>query len=153
MQVKQRLIKAASFVILALAGLTVFVVPALSVAPAFFVAAAQEERLVSSSGQGTLKVGDGKFKLNSVIVKLLPDQKAELTLSSDILIFLTATWSKSAESQNEILLDMRDGDSRGGFEGTGKLILKNEGKTVARLTLKGISRTTKRPVEANFEGK
>lgn len=143
MHVKQRLIIAASAVILAIAGLT------------FFVAAAQQdhERLVSSNGQGTLKVGDGKFKLNSVVVKLLPDQKAEVTLVSDITIFLTATWSNSAQSQNEILLDMRDGDSRGGFAGTGILLLKDEGKAVARLTLKGISRTTKRPVEANFEGK
>lgn len=148
MQVRQRVIIAASTVILALAGLTFFV------APAHFVTAAQEdkERLVSASGQGTLKVGDGKFKLNSVIVKLMPDQKAELTLGSDILIFLTATWSRS-ESQNEINLDMTDGDSRGGFEGTGKVILKDDGKAVARLTLKGISRTTKRAVEANFEGK
>lgn len=144
MQVKQRLIIAASTVILAMAGLTLF------------VAAAQQgdkERLVSSSGQGTLIVGDGKFKLHSVIVKLLPDQKAEITLGSDILIFLTGTWSSGAESQNEINLDMTDGDSRGGFEGTGKVILKNDGKAVARFTLKGISRTTKRTVEANFEGK
>ena len=143
MQVKQKFIIAASAVIIAMAGLTVF------------VAAAQEdaERLASSNGQGTLIVGDGKFKLSYVVVKLMPDQKAEITLGSDILIFLTGTWFNSSESPNEIVLDMTRRDARGGFEGTGKLTLKDEGKAIARLTLKGISRTTKRPVEANFEGK
>jgi hypothetical protein len=119
-----------------------------------FVAAAQEngERLASSNGQGTLLVGDGKFKLHSVTVKLMPDQKAELILGSDIIIFLSATWSNHPESPQEIDLQMST-DSRGGFEGIGKVVLKDEGKGVARLTLKGISRTTKRQVEATFEGK
>lgn len=143
MQAERRFIAAASVVTLVLASLTLF------------VAAAQEdkERLVSANGQGTLRVGEEKFKLNSVVVKLLPDQKAELILGSDITIFLTATWSNHAESQNEIDLDMTRSDSRGGLEGTGKVVLKNDGKAVASLTLKGISRATKRPVEASFEGK
>lgn len=126
----------------------------LIVVSTLFVGEAQEnnERLAFSSGQGTLIVGDGKFKLNSVIVKLMSDQKAELTLGSDITIFLTATWSNNGKSPQEFELDMGH-DSRGGFEGSGKVVLKDEGKGVASLTLKGISRTTKRPVEANFQGK
>lgn len=121
---------------------------------ALFVGEAQEnsERLAFSNGQGTLRVGDGKFKINSVVVKLMSDQKAELTLMSDIAIFLTATWSNRAESAQEFDLQI-SADSRGGMEGIGKVILKDDGKAVARLSLKGISRTTKRPVEANFEGK
>lgn len=142
MQAERRLIVAALVVILAMAGLTLF------------VAAAQEnnERLAFSNGQGTLRVGEGTFKLTSVILKLMPDQKAELTLASDITIFLTATWSNHAESPQEIDLEMSR-DSRGGMEGIGKVILKDDGKAVARLSLKGISRATKRPVEATFEGK
>ena len=125
-----------------------------TMASILFVGEAQEnkERLAFSNGQGTLRVGDEKFKLNSVALKLISDQKAELTLVSDITVFLTATWSNHAESPQEIDLQIT-GDSRGGLEGIGKVILKDEGKGVARLTLKGISRTTKRPVEANFEGK
>ena len=143
MQAERRLIIAASAVILAMAGLTLFV-----------TAAAQEnnERLAFSNGQGTLTVGEGKFKINSVVVKLLSDRRAELTLGSDITIFLTATWSNHAESPEQIDLEMSR-DSRGGMEGIGKVVLKDEGKAVASLTLKGISRATKRPVEARFEGK
>ena len=143
MRAERRLIIAASVVILALASLSLF------------VAAAQEsnERLAHSNGQGTLRVGDDKFKINSVIVKLIPDHKAELTLVSDITIFLTATWSNSTQSQYEFDLDMTHTDSRGGLEGIGKVILKDDGKSVASLKLKGISRATKRQVEANFQGK
>ena len=121
----------------------------------FVDAKAQENqsRLAVASGQGTLRVGEERFKINSVIVKLIEDRKAEITLVSDITVFLTGTWSNHGESQQEFDLDMSGSDSRGGFEGTGKLLLGSDGKSVARLTLKGISRATKRAVTANFEGK
>ena len=142
MQAKRRLIVAVTVFLLAM-----FVT--------YFVGKAQEnqERLAHSNGQGSLKVGDQKFKITSVIVKLLPDQKAEVTLVSDITIFLTATWSNHNASPQEILLDMTDGDSRGGFDGAGKASLGHDGKSVARLNLKGTSRATKRAVEVTFEGK
>lgn len=141
MQGKRRLIVATSVFILAMVML--------------FVVAAQEnkERLASSNGQGTLRVGDENFKLDAVIVKLITDQKVEVILVSDITIFLTGTWSRHAGSPQEIDLQFSGTEARGGFEGVGKVTLGNEGKSVPRLTLKGASRTTKRPVEANFEGK
>ena len=141
MQGKRRLIVATSVLILAMVML--------------FVAGAQEnkERLASSDGQGTLRVGDENFKLNAVIVKLIQHQKVEVILVADITIFLTGTWSNHAESPHEIDLQFSGSEARGGFEGVGKVTLGNEGKSVPRLTLKGVSRATKRPVEANFEGK
>ena len=59
----RRFIMAALFLVLALVAIT------------FFVAEAQEnnERLAVSNGQGTLKVGEERFQINSVIVKLLPE--------------------------------------------------------------------------------
>jgi hypothetical protein len=143
MQAKRKLITAASVVVLAMVGTT------------YLGVSAQENqvRIAHSSGQGTLKVGDEQFKLTSVIVKLIDDRKAELTLVSDITIFLTATWSNHGESQQEFDLDLSGSNSRGGLEGTGKVVLGNGGKSVARLTLKGVSRATRRPVEVNFEGK
>jgi hypothetical protein len=122
---------------------------------AFFPGEAQESqtRLAHANGHGTLRVGDEEFKISSVIVKLLPDQKAEITLVADITIFLTATWSNHAESQHEVNLEFAAGASRGGLEGTGKASLTDNSKSLKRLTLKGVSRATKRSVEANFEGK
>jgi len=143
MQVKRKLISAASIVVLGLLAMT------------SLGAKVQEnqERIAHSNGQGTLKVGHEQFKINSVIVKLIDDHKAELTIVSDITIFLTATWSNHAESQQELDLDMRDSDSRGGFEGTGQVVLGDDGKSITRFNLKGVSRATRRAIEANFEGK
>ena len=57
----------------------------------FFVGEAQESqtRLAHSNGKGTLRVGDEQFKISAAVVKLLPDRKAEITLVSDITIFLS----------------------------------------------------------------
>lgn len=121
----------------------------------YFVGEAQEtqSRLATARGQGTLRVGDERFKINSVIVKLIEDRKAEITLVSDITVFLEATWSSHGESQEEFDLEVTGGASPGGVEGRGKVFLSSDGKAVTRLSVKGVSRTTKRIVEANFEGK
>ena len=111
-----------------------------------------QSRLAVSSGQGTLRVGEERFKINSVIVKLIEDRKAEITLVSDITVFFNATWS-NGESQDEFDLEVTGGASPGGLEGRGKVFLTSDGKSVTRLSLKGVSRTSKRAVEANFTGK
>ena len=111
------------------------------------------ERLAHSNGEGTLKVGEEKFKISSVVVKLLPDRKAEITLVTDITVFLNATWSKRGDSQNEVELQLVGGATASGLEGNGTLVLSNDGKGVARLSLRGASKTSKRTVQADFEGK
>jgi len=119
-----------------------------------FVAAQENQtRLAYARGQGTLRVGDERFEINSVIVKLIDDRKAEITLASEITVFLSATWSNHGESQQEYDLEVTGGASPGGLEGRGKVFLSSDGKSVTRLSLKGVSRTTKRIVEANFEAK
>jgi hypothetical protein len=127
----------------------------LAVGPALVVSRAQDsgERLAHSDGQGTLKVGEEKFKISAVVVKLLPDRKAEITLITDITVFLNATWSSRGDSQQEFDLEIVGGATASGLQGNGKLVLGNDGKSVNRLSLKGVSRTSKRTVQADFEGK
>jgi hypothetical protein len=143
MQFDRKLILAASVFVLAMLSAT------------FLVANAQEsqERMVHANGKGTLKIGDEQFKISSAIVKLLPDHTAELTLVSDITIFLSAKWSNHPDSQQEFDLDVTGGATGGGVDAAGKLSLGDDGKSIKRLTIKGVSRTTKRAVEADFEGK
>jgi hypothetical protein len=131
------------------------VVVLVMLAAALLVVKAQENqsRLAYAKGQGTLRVGDERFEINSVIVKLIEDRKAEITLASDITVFVSATWSAHGESQQEYDLEITGGATPGGLEGRGKVFLSSDGKSVTRLSLKGVSRTTKRIVEANFEGK
>ena len=112
-----------------------------------------EERLAHSNGTGVLKVGAEKFKISSVVVKLVPDQKAELTLVSDITIFVSANWSNRAGAPQEFDLEITGGASAGGLGGNGKIVLSDDGKAVKKLNLKGANRTSKRTVEAEFTGK
>ena len=116
--------------------------------------AAQQEvkyRLAHANGQGTLKVGQEQFKVTAVVVKLVDDQKAEITLISDITIFLSGTWSQNGESEDAFDLQITGGASSG-LEGAGKVTLGKDTKDV-RLIVKGKSRTTKKTIEVYFVGK
>ena len=130
------------------------IVGTLAIGPSLFVVQAQDsqERLAHSDGQGTLKVGQEQFKISSVIVKLLSDRKAEITLVTDITVFLNATWSNRGYSQQEFDLEIIGGATASGLQGTGKVLLGNDGKSVSKLSLKGVSRTSKRTVQADFQG-
>jgi hypothetical protein len=121
----------------------------------FFAGEAQESqtRLAHANGNGTLRLGEEQFKISAAVVKLLPDHKAEITIVTDITIFLTGTWSNATDSPHQFDLEFAVGASRGGVEGTGQTFLSDDGKTLKRLTLKGVSRATKRGVEADFVGK
>jgi len=135
--------------------LIVLVATLATVGPSLSAVQAQvsQERLAHSEGEGWLKVGEERFKVSSVIVKLLADQKAEITLVTDITVFLNATWSSRGDSQTAFDLEIVGGATASGLQGTGRLVLSGEGKSVAKLSLKGVSRTSKRTVQAEFEGK
>lgn len=112
-----------------------------------------QQRLAHANGQGTLKVGQERFKITSVVVKLIDDHTAELTLVSDITVFLSGTWSQQANSEQDFDLKITGGASGGGIEGGGKLTLGKDLQSGLRLDLKGSSKTTKRQIEVHFEGK
>lgn len=118
------------------------------------VAAQQDgtSRMAHANGEGKLKIGQEQFKVNGVVVKLLDDGKLEITLIADITIFVTGTWAKNADSQQDFDLNFTDETSRGGLDGTGKLTLGPDNSGL-RLNLKGKSRATKKPVEVAFVGK
>ncbi|HEX5889041.1 MAG TPA: hypothetical protein VFY61_10070 [Pyrinomonadaceae bacterium] len=109
-------------------------------------------RLAHANGEGKLRVGQEQFTVNGVIVKLLDDGKLEITLIADITIFVTGTWVKSANSQQDYDLSFTDTSSRGGLDGTGKLTLGPDNSGM-RLSVKGKSRVTKKPIEVSFTAK
>ena len=109
-------------------------------------------RLAHANGEGKLKIGQEQFKVNGVVVKLLDDGKVEITLIADITIFVTGTWAKSANSQQDFDLTFTDATSRGGLDGTGKLTLAPDNSGM-RLSVKGKSRATKKPIEVTFAAK
>ena len=116
------------------------------------VAQKAQDRMTHANGEGTLKLGQEQFKITSIIVNLLDDQRAELRLVSDIIVFVSGTWTQNRESQQVFDLQITGGATPGGLECVGKLTLGKDSKDV-QLILKGRSRTTKRPVEVYFVGK
>lgn len=109
--------------------------------------------VATANGEGTLKVGQEEFKVSAVVVKLLEDGKAEITLVSDITIFVSGTWSGNLDSQEKIGLVITGTPGSSGLEGDGKLLLRDDKKTVASLELKAFKRETKRNIALNFTAK
>ncbi len=118
------------------------------------VAATQEpkSKLAHANGDGTLRIGDEQFKIYSVIVKLMEDGKAEITLVSDITVFVSGTWSRSQDAAKVINLVITGSATGGGVNANGKLYLRDDA-SIDRLVLQGESRTTKRNIDAKFQAK
>ncbi|HZN01582.1 MAG TPA: hypothetical protein VFB70_19410 [Pyrinomonadaceae bacterium] len=110
-------------------------------------------RLAHANGEGSIKVGQEQFKVTGIVVKLLNDRTAELTLNSEITFFLSGTWSQNGESQEEFNLQITGGATPGGLDGTGKLTLGKDVNSKVQLILKGKSRTTKKAIEVYFHSK
>ena len=113
-----------------------------------FAGADPKYKLGTARGNGTIKVGSEEMKITSVVIKLLENGKAEINLVSEMTFFITGNWSRGA-TPNEINVQITPDAATSGFEGSGKLLLKDR-KTIDRLTLQGSSRTTKRQIEINF---
>ena len=137
----KRMIAAASILVMSM-----FVTSGATIAPQ-----KAQDRMTHATGEGTLKLGQEQFKITAIIVNLLDDRRAELRLVSDIIVFVSGTWSENRESQEIFDLQITGGATPGGLECAGKLTLNKDNKDV-QLILKGKSRTTKKPVEVYFVG-
>jgi hypothetical protein len=117
------------------------------------LATAQQTKslLATANGEGKLKIGREEFKIGSVVAKLMEDGKAELTLVSDISIFVSGTWS--GDVQKGIDLQITGGTTSGGVEGGGKLLFRDDGKSISSLTLQVVNKTMKRNIQVNFVAK
>lgn len=103
--------------------------------------------LATAHGQGTLKVGQEVFKVSSVVVKLKEDGTGEITLITDLQLFVNCTWSASTDLSEDINLKITGGATSA--QGSGKLLLRSDGKAIASLSLEGSS-NTKRKIQLKF---
>ena len=106
--------------------------------------------LASARGDGTLKVGQEVFKVSTVVVNLKEDGTGEVTLITDLQLFLQCTWTAPAELSKGIDLKITGGATAGGATGSGKLFLKPDEKSIASLTIEATSNTVKRKIEVKF---
>lgn len=119
----------------------------------YVVAQQQTSRLVTANGEGILKVGREEFKVHTVVAKLLEDGTAEITLVSDITIFASAKWTSRGDNLQEIDLEMTGGAGKGGVEGSGKLFLREDKKSLASLKMRAVNKASKKGIEVSFVAK
>ena len=105
--------------------------------------------LATANGKGTLTVGREEFKVTAVVVKLKEDGTTEITLVTDLQLLVTGTWSKPEDSSKGIDLKITGGTTAS-VEGSGKLFLRPDGKSIDRVTLEGVSTAAKRKIQLNF---
>jgi hypothetical protein len=104
----------------------------------------------NARGQGTMTVGREVLKVYSVVVELNEDGTGELTIVTDLTLFISCTWSANADLSKGIDLKVTGGTTASGATGTGKLLLKPDAKSIASLSLQGSSNTEKRKIQLNF---
>jgi len=107
-------------------------------------------RQMIADGQGTIEVGREKMDLHSVVVKLMEDGQVEFILVSDITFFLKGTWSENEKAHQEIEVKITGGATGSGVQGNGKILLRDDGKSISRLAFEGASNTSQRKVKVTF---
>ena len=118
-------------------------------------AAQQPASLVASAnGEGTIKFGKSEeFKVYAVVVKLFEDKTAEISLVTDFTVYVSGTWSRTNDASKEIAIKITGGSASGNLDGGGKLLLKDDRKSIAGLNLQGVNKATKKVVKADFVAK
>jgi hypothetical protein len=106
--------------------------------------------LANANGEGTLTVGQEVFKVTSVVVKLKEDRTGEITLVTDLQLFVTCTWTSTDDLSKGIELKITGGANPGSAQGSGKLLLKPDGKSIASLSMQAVSSAAKRKVQLDF---
>lgn len=87
-------------------------------------------------GKGTLVLNHDKYQLTGVLVILKENGEAEFTLFTDLQIHAQGQWSAGADPSQGIDLKITGGLFKDA-KGTGKLLLRADGKSIAVLTGQG----------------
>ena len=117
------------------------------------VAQQPKSLVATANGEGSIKFGKEEFKIYSVVVKLFEDGKAEISLVTDITVFVNGNWSRADNASNQINLKITGGSVSGNLDGGGKLLLTQDGKSIAGLNLQVSNQATKKVIKANFVAK
>ena len=104
----------------------------------------------NAKGQGTLTIGREEMKIHAVVVQLKEDGTGEIMIVTDFTLFVNCTWTAPADLSKGIDLKVTGGTTAGGATGSGKLLLKSDGKSIASLSLQGTSNTSKRKIKIDF---
>ena len=106
--------------------------------------------LANAHGKGTLTVGDEVYKVTNVVVKLDEDGTGEITLVTDLQLFVECTWSAPVDHAQGINLKITGGISIDTAEGFGKLLLRPDGTDIASLSMEASGNARKKKIQLTF---
>ena len=91
--------------------------------------------ITTAKGHGTLTTTDAtKRKINAVGAILREDGEAQITIFTDLQLSAQGRWS-AKEDSDAIDLEITGGIVTGNATGTGKLLLREDGKTISSLSI------------------
>jgi hypothetical protein len=91
----------------------------------------------TAKGQGTLTTADSaQRKINAVGVILREDGEAQITIFTDLQLSAQGRWTVGDELSKGIDLQITGGIVAGNANGTGKVYLRQDGKSIARVSIK-----------------
>jgi hypothetical protein len=90
----------------------------------------------SAKGKGTISISNiDKHQISSVLVILKENGEADLTLYADLQLSAQGTWSIGKSLEEGINLKITGGVVSGNLNGTGKLFLRKDGKSIDKLNI------------------
>lgn len=96
--------------------------------------------MTSAKGQGTISVSNlSQQKINSVLVILKEDGTAQITLYTEIQLLLQGNWAIGEPDDLTIELKITGGTVSNAGKGTGKLVLRDDEKSIKSLSISGRS--------------
>ncbi|HKR60498.1 MAG TPA: hypothetical protein VJS64_12250 [Pyrinomonadaceae bacterium] len=131
-------------------AVTVSIILMLLSLPGIGAGQAPKSIVASAKGEGVIKMGDEEFKIQSVVVKLFEDGKAEIQVVSDITAFVSGTWSRADDASKSIDIKITGNMMS---EGGGTLLVGEDRKSIAELHLKVVNKASKKMITADFVAK
>ena len=98
------------------------------------------------------KLGKEEFKIYAVVLKLFEDGKAEISLLTDITVFINGTWSRGND-EKAIDLKITGNMVAANMDGGGRVFLGEDRKSIAGLKLEVLNKTTRKIIKADFVAK
>ena len=104
----------------------------------------------TAKGKGTISSNLEKLDIKSVMVILKENGDADFTFYTDLQLTGTGTWSVGKSLSDGIDLKITGGIVSGNAIGTGKLFLREDGKSIDKLQINAKSKGGNRKITVNF---
>jgi hypothetical protein len=89
----------------------------------------------TAKGKGTISTGVDKLKIYSVMVVLKENGDAEFTFYCDLQLSAKGRWTANESAEQGINLEITGGVVSGNASGSGKLLLRPDGKSIDKLNI------------------